>query len=570
MAQAPLGISLPLGAIGSMPAQQLQSSSPSLFAASPSCALAQGSPSHTPGARIVVRSPAGAADVSFSPATGHSSPSCHQMSLVSRTSPEKMDFCNFAGGGRSGCFRQPRAEVQSASEVSSANPTPRRRHCHDPSPLVLPFTSQQAVDRPLGPVARRSPSASPTVRFADPSPPVGLQVEQAVVTVIAPGGGTGINGSVYIELNCDPRFSVNIVGQSRASYDCYPEDWSHGCPPPNLQTFAHDVLAGGTIEKTDLLVVGSRGGQVVLPNFWASNAKVPPTVVINGGCAMKLPTPVRWPSDVITFILLGGQDNFRGHFSHGEYIADAKSHVPKGNSTTAILYVNEMQHMPQAPLLAAILPLMLRALQRWEELGTAPLKEFRPILAALNRDGWSGRLLHTRAAGIWEDITFSPCEVARLNLTPSSSTLQSSEDESEVPIELTRADELKTLWKAAAARAQPNHGAPKSLKGSYFTAVVQAAHQAENIEKSEDSTGRRTRPLLPIGVAGRGEAKALRGGYTPHKLNTAEATPISRALGLNRPNPFCSPRSSYTSPKSTHSTGYHEFFYIAEGATGGA
>ncbi|CAK0809931.1 unnamed protein product, partial [Prorocentrum cordatum] len=209
------------------------------------------------------------------------------------------------------------------------------------------------------------------------------------------------------ELGRDARFSVGIVGHSRAHYDCYPEDfldWSHGTGPPNLQSFAREVLTQGTVDRTDLLVVGSRGGQVVLPNFWASGVRVPPAVVINGGCAMKLPTPVQWPRDAITFILLGGDDNFRGHFSHQEYVADAKSRVPKANSTTAILYVNEMQHMPQASLLSSILPHMLAALQKWEDgRGTAPLNEFRPILAALNRGGWSGRFLHTRAAGAWED-----------------------------------------------------------------------------------------------------------------------------------------------------------------------
>lgn len=382
---------------------------------------------------------------------------------------------------------------------------------------------------------------------------------KAMVTVIAPGGGTGMNAGVYSEIGRSTRFSMNIVGHSRAPYDRYPEDWAHGSGPPNLRTFAQEVVSQGTLKKTDLLVVGSRGGQVVLPNFWASGVKVPPTVVMNGGCAMKLNTPVQWPDDAITFLLLGGADNFRGKFSPREYIEDAKKRVPKANSTTAILYVSEMGHMPQARLLSAALPHMLSALQAWQEKGTAPLKEFRPLLAALNRDGWSGRFLHTRTAGVWEDIAFSPCEVARLGRSVSESTLNSSSssgsDDEQEAIELSRADELRSLWQAAAVAAAPR---PQMGRGATnFAAVAQAACAQANAGKEGKQL------VLPVGVAGSGDAKALRGGYTPHKLRSGDPTPISRALGLNRPRPSASPKSAY-------STGECEFFPAPEAASGGA
>lgn len=450
-----------------------------------------------------------------------------------------------------------------------ASPKPRRSSDSvPPKGLDTPPFPANAFDSPLVPENISNRARSPCVTFAEQSPPARAELQRASVTVIAPGGGTGINGAVYAELGRDPRFSVSIVGQSRAAYDSYPEDFSHGNGPPNLRTFAHEVMTQGTIERTDLLVVGSRGGQVVLPSLWAWGVKVPPTVVINGGCAMKLPTPVQWPADAFTFILLGGADNFRGHFSHQEYIADAKSHVPKENSTTAILYVREMQHMPQASLLAAVLPHMLVALQKWEEHGVAPLKEFRPILAALNRDGWSGHLVHTRAAGAWEDVMFSPCEVVRLSHSPGSSPEHSDADDSseEVPIELSRLDELKMLWKAAAAASRPKQGAaPSARDGTLFTAVVQAATRQAAAEAAAGTASavRPPRPLLPVAIAGRGDAKALRGGYTPHRLNRADPTPISRALGLNRPSPWISPKSSY-------STADYQFYTPSEVATGGA
>lgn len=382
--------------------------------------------------------------------------------------------------------------------------------------------------------------------------------------MVAPGGGTGINGAVYSELGQDRRFSVSIVGQSRAHYDCYPEDWDHGCAPPNLQSFAGELLTQGVVDDCDVLVVGSRGGQVVLPNLWAWGAKVPPTVVINGGCAMNLPTPVYWPDTAITFLLLGGQDNFRGDFSHEEYLEDAIGRVPPGNGTTAILYVNEMQHMPQAPLLGAILPHMLLALLRWQESGVPPLHEFRPLLAALNRDGWSGRLLHTRSPGCWEDVAFSPVEVARASRSGPMRGCNSWVPELErgrqadrrPPIELSRKDELKALWQAAAAKALPGGGAPKTHSGAHFAALVQAAvaqahaPAAPQAAYAQPGAGQRPRPkpLLPISVAGHGDPKALRAGRTPahQQPHCADPTPISRALALGRPHPFASPASSPT------------------------
>ncbi|CAK0849040.1 unnamed protein product, partial [Prorocentrum cordatum] len=274
------------------------------------------------------------------------------------------------------------------------------------------------------------------------------------------------------------------------------------------------------MDDCDVLVVGSRGGQVVLPNLWAWGAKVPPAVVINGGCAMNLPTQVFWPDHAITFLLMGGQDNFRGDFSHEdppEYLEDAISRVPPGNGTTAILYVNEMQHMPQAPLLAAVLPHMLLALLRWQESRAPPLHEFRPLLAALNRDGWSGRLLHTRSPGNWEDVTFSPVEVARACRSgPARSWVPELERRPQAdrrpPVELSRKDELKALWRAAAAASLPRGGAPKTEPTAHFAALVQAAVAQATPQLG---AGQRPKPLLPISVAGHGDPKALRAGRTP-------------------------------------------------------
>jgi len=232
------------------------------------------------------------------------------------------------------------------------------------------------------------------------------------VTVVAPGGGTSANACVYAELGRLPEFKLDIAGHSRAPYDRYPPSWPQGAAGPNLETFAKELLDQGKVERSDLLVVGSRGGQVVLPYVWRSlGDRAPPAVVLNGGCAMQLPTAVQWPKAAITFILIGGQDNFRGNMSLEEYVADAKSRVPKSNGTTAILFVNEMVHMPQANLLSAVLRPMLKTLLTWQKTGPsqAPQAELQAVLAALTQMRcWNGRLMYTQAPGAWQDIPFSP------------------------------------------------------------------------------------------------------------------------------------------------------------------
>lgn len=227
------------------------------------------------------------------------------------------------------------------------------------------------------------------------------------VTVIAPGAGMGANADVYRQLERSREFKMTTVGQSRASYDRYPKGFPNGFPEPNLGSFAQDVLVSGVIEQSDCLVLGSRGGQVVLPQLWtAKGAAVPPAVVINGGCAAELPKPASWPLEAVTFLLLGGQDHFRGKRSPSEYIKATIARAPQGSRTTAVLYVQEMRHMPQPGLLAVALQPMLRSVLTWKAASVAPISEFRPLVAALAACGWSGCLFFTDDKGAWQDIVF--------------------------------------------------------------------------------------------------------------------------------------------------------------------
>lgn len=233
------------------------------------------------------------------------------------------------------------------------------------------------------------------------------------VSVVAPGGGTGCNAQAYAALSKMGDFAVSVKGQSRAPYDRYPPAYgadAGGAPPPNLESFAHDLLSQGLIETTDCLVVGSRGGQVVLPTLWRfQGANVPPAVVMNGGCAMGGPIQVEWPESAVTFLLLGGQDYFKQQHSSDSYFADAQSRVPTANSTTAILLVNEMGHMPQSELLMAVLHHMIHAVTSWKTSSHSPQEDFDAILAALRCGRWSGRLAFKTAPGgeeTWQSSSF--------------------------------------------------------------------------------------------------------------------------------------------------------------------
>jgi len=244
------------------------------------------------------------------------------------------------------------------------------------------------------------------------------------IAVIAPGGGTGANSSVYNALGRRNGVRLEIKGQARAPYDRYPASWKgQGAPAPNLESFANEQLVQGITEQNGCLIFGSRGGQVVLPYLWKMRgAQVPPAVVINGGCAMysptgdwALPAKAQWPDSAVTFLLLGGQDYFKGPRSVQEYMAHTKRNVPQGNRTTAILLVNEMSHMPQSDMLMAALEHLVSAVVAWKASShVAPTADFERVLNAL-KGSWSGQLAYTSGPGSWEQVSFGNGRVQKQN-----------------------------------------------------------------------------------------------------------------------------------------------------------
>lgn len=216
--------------------------------------------------------------------------------------------------------------------------------------------------------------------------------------IVGPGAGIGGNSATFLTLARSPKYHVEVIGRSGRRYDCYPSGWEQGRQPPNLTSFGQEVASMKAVAFADCLIFGSRGGQVVLPELWRLlGNKVPPCLVFNGGCAMtNLPgRPVIWPDTAISFLLIGGQDYFRCKKPREVYLNDTRKCVPERNCTTVILYVREMNHMPQEALLQAILIPAIECMLVWQETGRAPEDRLIALVQTLAHNQWSGRIQYT-------------------------------------------------------------------------------------------------------------------------------------------------------------------------------
>eukprot|EP00928_Gymnodinium_smaydae_P026864 TRINITY_DN20963_c0_g1_i1.p1 TRINITY_DN20963_c0_g1~~TRINITY_DN20963_c0_g1_i1.p1 ORF type:complete len:916 (+),score=71.19 TRINITY_DN20963_c0_g1_i1:52-2799(+) len=265
--------------------------------------------------------------------------------------------------------------------------------------------------------------------------PVGFpesDTSKQLVQIIAPGSGASPfnNLKVYAELDRSAKYTAQIVGRSRAQYDVYPDTWPNGGPPPNLRTFASnisvDVTHGGVISASTgnpvrskpmteaaCWVFGSRGGQVVLPTLWTKldPKSLPPAVVINGGCAMRLADAYQtaWPKEQVSILLIAGYDaTFQTAGRSMQYVVEsAKSFVPKLSTTTAIVYVRDMPHMPQSEILGPILEPMIRAGIAWKRQPTSPpVTIFHDIASTLKSLSQVGQVTYTSGEGEWSSIDF--------------------------------------------------------------------------------------------------------------------------------------------------------------------
>lgn len=211
---------------------------------------------------------------------------------------------------------------------------------------------------------------------------------------------------------------------------------------------------------------------------------------------MNLPGPkIPWPSKAVTILLMGGQDFFRGKMSSAEYLEMSKKCVNPQNSTTAMIYVRQMQHMPQKRLLELVLRPLLVAAMAWKTSNKCPEEQLRDVQRALQAQSWSGVLLFTPAAGVWQESPFGaaeespkrrPAEEEACNVPPAA------------PVEVTRTHENLSLWRAAAINGSRRRGAPSAqelaqscaeaacgyLEGAAMTRHL-ASQQAEKAKKIE-------------------------------------------------------------------------------------
>mmetsp|Transcript_290 Transcript_290/g.570 ORF Transcript_290/g.570 Transcript_290/m.570 type:complete len:537 (+) Transcript_290:1-1611(+) len=285
--------------------------------------------------------------------------------------------------------------------------------------------AMESVDR-AAPVPADRFSASPCATQDSKNPLAADKIAEKpfVVTVVAPGAGVDVNSASYESLKktSDHRsygaIEVRFKGHKGAAYDVYPSSWPHGRAAPNLQSFAESLAEAGDLSSSSCLIFGSRGGQVVLPALWrAFGSSLPPALVINGGCAMSM-LPDRgwwhWPDGAISFLLMGGKDYFRGKFSNEQHLRDAMGSVPKCNSTTAILYIDQMSHTPHGSLFMPLLGPLVHSLFEWKDSGCAPVSTFRHIINIARAGGFTGRLTFKEEPGDkWDETSFASFGVSR-------------------------------------------------------------------------------------------------------------------------------------------------------------
>jgi len=203
---------------------------------------------------------------------------------------------------------------------------------------------------------------------------------------------------------------------------------------------------------------------------------------------MSLPGPdVSWPAGVVTILLMGGEDFFKGKLSSADYIASSKKKVPAGNASTAMLYVRQMQHMPQKALLQMVLDQLLLAALGWKAAGRAPEAELSNLAKKLEAEGWTGTLAFTASAGNWKDLTFGPSSNGK------SSKLTPLAEEPVPTVEATAEAELRALWQPAAADATSDRCRAPSQQELALSAAAaatghrEAASQARQMAQAQAS-----------------------------------------------------------------------------------
>ena len=139
------------------------------------------------------------------------------------------------------------------------------------------------------------------------------------ILVIGPGMGLLMNPKRLEQLKSN--YEVEVVKGAREGYgpgSGYPKEWSTGKPlivkgEFNLATLATKVIERINLATPDVILCGSRGGQVTIGPVWEAMVQhqipIVPTVVLNAGC-INVIQKGSIPRDMKLVLVTGGQDYF--------------------------------------------------------------------------------------------------------------------------------------------------------------------------------------------------------------------------------------------------------------------
>eukprot|EP00435_Cladocopium_sp_Y103_P009233 s49_g2.t1 len=210
---------------------------------------------------------------------------------------------------------------------------------------------------------------------------------------------------------------------------------------------------------------------------------------------MNLPGPkIVWPQQAVTLMLMGSEDFFKGRKSSAEYLTASKSYVPP-NTRTAILYVRQMQHMPQKALLQLVLRPLVMAAARWKYSKICPEEQLHQLTVQLEDESWSGSLFILQGRA-WKESTFGPLDESPKK---KSKTAEASEAEESIEtVQVTRRAELRSLFRAAVVDVTPKGGSGFLRARTTSKAMRQTLTESTNASEGRLEAARELRQLAKL------------------------------------------------------------------------
>ena len=202
-----------------------------------------------------------------------------------------------------------------------------------------------------------------------------LKNQKQNILVIGPGAGTRQYKNIWDNIIISHNIFIVHGFIKNINYDSYPKNWTTNNPDMstnnnyNLASLSNIVLdkylhLQNKSINIDLIICGSRGGQVTLPALWrlfdSLNIKSPPCIIFNSGI---LHSPIKWPENIPIILLSFGNDNFNTK----DYKLVLKS-AKNNKSFGYVVYMPNESHGPILFLYKYILNIIKYMPQTREEL----------------------------------------------------------------------------------------------------------------------------------------------------------------------------------------------------------